>query len=226
MVRSIRDPILDKEIDFEYEVPELEKSIKGEPDARTALETLERLGCDRKQILRRLVMYGCGSAKDVQAVKGAFLRRRTYVLKLSKRLTEVASEIEMANKYLADAGIDLSSPVSQQVQAHAEFLERMGNTILKDLSSQRISGRDPHLVFLAEMVKSVTGDPHYKELADLVNVGRLTSDKPDSLHTAGSMRKLIERFGPLDLAKAIERFNKDHKSRTDKKRRHPKITLC
>jgi len=91
------------------------------------------------------------------------------------------------------------------LRSDAEFLERLANTIIKDLATKRISGRDQHLVFLAKLIERKTGRKYYPELAELANAVRSIYDsKYKAEHTADSIRKLVDRYGPLDFESAWE----------------------
>jgi hypothetical protein len=75
----------------------------------------------------------------------------------------------------------------------------------KDLATERISGRDQHLVFLAKMIELKTGRKYYPELAELADAVRSIYDSNyRAEHTADSIRKLVDRYGPLDLESAWE----------------------
>ena len=97
------------------------------------------------------------------------------------------------------------SDCANTLRSHSDFLKRLANTTVKDLANKRISGRDQHLVFLAEMIELKTGRRHYRELAELADAVRSIYDsnyKAD--HTADSIRKLVDRYGPLDFESAWE----------------------
>jgi hypothetical protein len=209
MDRTPAEPVFRKEIDWESVIPKLKDYIEASKDAgeaKLALETLVKLGCDRDLILHRLHMYAGGSRADVTTLKRAFQYRRDFVSKLSNRLkNEVAPAIARANSYLDDAGIDLITTLEEDVLCYADLLDRLNKSFLSDLASKRISGRDHHLVFLAKMIEAVTGTPHYKELAVLADTVALAFDPGcKAIHTAESMRKLVKRYGPLDFESAWE----------------------
>jgi hypothetical protein len=219
------EPIFRKEINWESAIPELMGHIgkcKDATEARHALEALVKLGCDRDLILRRLYMYAGGNRADVMSLKRAFQYRRDFVSKLSNRLkNEVAPAIVRANAYLNDAGIDLVTTLNEDVLSYTDLLDRLNKRVLSDLASRRISGRDHHLVFLAKMVEAVTGTPHYKELAVLADTVALAFD-PESraIHTAESMRKLVKRYGRLDLESGweLEQLKRRIAKRIDRKK--------
>jgi hypothetical protein len=192
--------ILSKEIDWTEVIKEMKVRIKSEQVAQEALMTMTRLGCDENRILRGLYEYSGGSPADVNAVKAHFRSRKTRILNLSKRMAKMASEIEQVEKDLAEAQIIATANVAEGLRSHAEFLSRVAQSTLENLTSERVSGRDHHLVFLAWMFRQITGKPHYKELAELADtVGRLYDSNYVPIHTAGSMRKRVVRNGPLDL---------------------------
>jgi hypothetical protein len=193
------------EIVWEEVLAEMQGHIGSRPAAKSALDRMVNLGCDRQTILRRLYMY-CGGTPDmVRVTKGEFRRKWRSVLKVSKQLREMAANINKARDILADAGFVVSSPrTCEIILAEAEFLEQLANTFLKDLASDRVTGRDHHLKFLAEMFERITGRPHYGQLADLTGAVRqgYTGDPGEA--TAEDIRQRVKRYGALDVASAAE----------------------
>jgi hypothetical protein len=199
------DAIFKEEIIWEHVIPELEKNIAKTNSAKAALDTVVRAIGDRNRVLRKLYNFGGGSPDLARAVKAAFSQRRKYILKVSQNMREVAGEIEKAHKYLCDMDLAVHSDCANTLRLHADFLERLANTIVKDFATKRISGRDHHLVFLAKMIELKTGREHYRELAELADAVRSMYDSTYRAdHTADSIRKLVDRYGPLDFESARE----------------------
>ncbi len=199
------DDIFKVKIDWEDLIPELEKHIAQRNSAKAALDTVVRAIGDRDLVLRKLYNFGGGSPKLVRAVKAAFSERREYILKVSHNMRDVAAEVEKAHKYLSDMGLDVHSDCANTLRSYADFLKRLANTIVKDLATKRISGRDQHLVFLAKTIELKTGRKYYRELAELANAVRSIYDSNfKAEHTADSIRKLVARYGPLDFESAWE----------------------
>jgi hypothetical protein len=155
------DAIFKEEINWEHVIPELEKHIAKRNRAKAALDTVVRAIADRDLVLRKLYNFGGGSPVLALAVKAAFAQRRKYILKVSHNMRELAGEIEKAHKYLSDMNLDLQSDHANTLRSHSDFLKRLANTIVKDLATERISGRDQHLVFLAKMIELRTGRKYY-----------------------------------------------------------------
>jgi hypothetical protein len=199
------DAIFKVEIDWAQAIPELEEHIGKSNRAKAALDTLVRAGCDRELVLRKLYEFGGGFPEQASAAKAAYSERREYILKVSNDLREVAGKIEKAHKYLSDMGLVVHSDRANTLRLDADFLKRLANTIVKDLATERISGRDQHLVFLSKMIELRTGRKYYLELAELADAVRSLYDstyKAD--HTADSIRKLVSRYGLLDFESARE----------------------
>ena len=199
------DAIFKLEIDWEHVIPELEKHIAKTNSAKDALATVVRAIGDRDLVLRKLCNFGGGSPELARAVKAAFSQRRKYILKVSHNMREVAGEIEKAHKYLSDMSLVVHSDRANTLRLDADFLKRLANTIVKDLANERISARDQHLVFLAKMIELRTGRKYHRELAELAQAVRSMYDPNYQVeHTADSIRKLVDRYGPLDFESAWE----------------------
>jgi hypothetical protein len=160
-------PILSKEIVWAHVLPEIRRHIERQNDAKQALNTLVNLGCDRNQILRQLYMYVAASPKDVRALKRELSWKREQILTTAKNLEKVALEVEKANANLALSEFHLSNSPEQEMRSYGELLQRFGNSLFSQLASGRISGREHHLVVLAEMIERSTGTQHYKEIGVL-----------------------------------------------------------
>jgi hypothetical protein len=224
------DDIFKVKIDWEDVIPELEKHIAKRHSPKAPLDTVVRAIGDRDLVLRKLYMFGGGSPAQASAAKAAFLERQKYILKVSNDLREVAGEIEKAHKYLSDLDMVVHSDCANTLRSHSDFLKRLANTTVKDLANKRISGRDQHLVFLAEMIELKTGRRHYRELAELADAVRSIYDsnyKAD--HTADSIRKLVDRYGPLDFESAWEledvrtKLEQQHSRRRGRKNRRKRV---
>lgn len=198
------DPIFKKEVVWAEIIREMEGHIKAVPDAKDALDTLVTAGCNRKQILRHLYMFLGGSPEDARAVKKGFSRCRTQVTALVTHLKNVADEIERVEHNLRYTGLmELrSGTLAEDMRHMTEFLSRLERTVIKDMASERISGREKHFVLLAYMVREVTRRPHYKKigaLADAVGVGYNPTFEPK--YTAEVVEKLVSRHGWLKRKK-------------------------
>jgi hypothetical protein len=203
--RVLGDAIFKEEIIWGHVIPELEKNIAKTNRAKAALDTVARAIGDRDLVLKKLYNFGGGSPELARAVKAAFSQRRKYVLKVSQNMRDVAGEIEKAHKYLSDMDLVVHSDRANTLRSDADFLERLANTIVKDLATKRISGRDHHLVFLARLIESKTDRKYYRELAELADAVRSMYDSNYRAdHTADSIRKLVDRYGPLDFESAWE----------------------
>ena len=84
--------------------------------------------------------------------------------------------------------------VSSIVLFCPNVLKKLADAALKRPSSDKISGRDQHLRFLAEMVAVTTGREHYAELAELTAAVRVgyTGEIVDA--TADNIGKLVRRM--------------------------------
>jgi hypothetical protein len=168
MGSSSETDIFKKQINWETVLSEIQREIEESPAAKAALNKLVQLGCDRRLILRKLYMYCGGSPEHVLAAKKQFRWRWKFILKLSERLKADAKDINRAKDFLLDAGLDMVCDTEERLSSYAELIERLGNSLLKDLASRRITARDHHLIFLAKMTEKIARRPHYRELADLV----------------------------------------------------------
>jgi hypothetical protein len=192
-----------KEIIWSEIIPEVDRYVSASPVAKAALDTLVASGCDRSRVLRALYKYCGGSPDIVRAAKRDFRWKRDFVLKLAQRLEKrVVPEMKNAERILEDAGIALSSTVVEEIESYAEFLRDLANAVLKRPSSGRITARDQHLRFLAEMVEIITGREHYAELTELTAAVRLGYAGNPGTATAANIGRLVRRIrseGPLDF---------------------------
>jgi hypothetical protein len=189
-------------------IPESERHIASNTAAKAALDGLEASGCDRGRILRALYMYCGGTPEKVSAVKKKLRWQRGFILKLAKQLEKrVVPDIKRAERILDDAGIAVSSSEPEALESYAELLKRLADAALKRPSSARVTGRDQHLRFLAEMVAITTGREHYAELAELAAAVRMGYTGEPGNATADNIGRLVRRLrrrGPLDLGSAQE----------------------
>jgi hypothetical protein len=195
--------ILSKQVSRAQAIRDVELHIEANPGAATALDGLVEQGCNRERILWSLYQFCGGNPADAEAVKRVFASRRESLLRFSKRLTGIASDLEAAKLYLSDMELDIVFPQSliEQISSLAASLEVIANTAMKRYSSRRTSGRDHHLVYLATIIKGATRREHYKELAELIDAIRFGYDpKYEEKETANTIRNLVDRNRPLDLA--------------------------
>jgi hypothetical protein len=184
-------------------IPEVDRYVSASSAAKAALDTLVQSGCDRSRILRALYKYCGGSPDMVRAAKRDFRRKRDFILKLAKRLERrVVPEIKNAEQILEDAGFAVSSSAVEEIESYAEFLRDLANAVLKPPSSGRITARDQHLRFLAELVEIITGREHYAELTGLTAAVRFGYAGDPGTATAANIGRLVRRIrseGPLDF---------------------------
>jgi hypothetical protein len=199
--------ILGKEVSREQAIQELEGHIGRSKKAATALNELVEAGCNRKEVLWALYKFCGGSPAEADAVKHVFAARRDFLLRYSKRIKRVVSDLKIAESCLSDMELGAVFPQNlvEPILSLAEFLGNLANTVVKHYSWGRTSGRDHHLVHLAMMIEKATGRQHYKELADLVDAIRLGYDPMcQKAETADTIRNLVDRNKPLDLAFSSE----------------------
>jgi hypothetical protein len=199
--------VLSRQVSRAQAILELEGHIRASPEADTALKTLVQAGCNEQTILWSLYQFCGGSPTEARDVKRAFETRRQYLLRVSRRLMRLATDLQTARSYLSDMELEIVVPQNliEQIPSLAAFLNELANTVVKRYAWKRTSGRDHHLVFLAMMIEQATGREHYKELADLVHTIRLAYDPTyDETETAETLRNLVDRNRPLDLASSPE----------------------
>src|SRR6185437_5992103 len=102
------------------------------------------------------------------------------------------------------------TPDGSSLVRYADFLNRVGKLAYRNLVSKRISGRDQHLVFLSRFVERVTGGPHHRKIADMVNATRQRYDHNSTkIETEDSIRKRVSHHSPnfvveLELEATLE----------------------
>jgi hypothetical protein len=145
-------------------------SASGETStAQAALDKLVRLGCDPQRIFRLLYMYVGGEPEKIAAVKKGYRWRRDHLLATAEALCATANDVEQANAHLSFEGINVYNSPDRDMRIYGELLKFFANISFKDLGSKRVSARNHHLVALKKMIKEVTGTPHYREIATLVD---------------------------------------------------------
>jgi hypothetical protein len=183
-------------IDWPAAIVETQRFIDGVPAAKAAFNELVARGCERERILRALYRYCGGGTDTVQTAKREFARKRSQLLNLVTRLEKrVIPDLTEAESILHDAGIEISSSfVSDTIRSYADLLRGLTDAVLGRPASGRVTGRDHHLRFLAEMVKIVTGREHYAELAELIGAVQLGYTGKPETRTAENIGKLIRRL--------------------------------
>jgi hypothetical protein len=209
MHKLSRQDIASVEISWPETIREVERHINSEPAARAALDKLTKLGCDGERILKALYTYCGGTEAEVRAAKEDFGTQRRSILKLTAKLeTTIVPEISEAEGILREAGFDVSSAVTAEaILAYAEFLKDLGNAVFGRPASGRVSGRDHHLRFIADMMKIVTGREHYAELAELIAAVRCGYTGDPGTVTATNIGKLVRRIrteGPIEFEHSRE----------------------
>jgi hypothetical protein len=214
------------ELDWDAVIKALIGHFRSNDEASTAKEALARLvaaGCDEKEILQNLYAYCGGDPRAMQALRVAidFGRCKKRMLAIAELLQKASSEIEPAEQLLTDLGLSHTmKPDVSSLEKYADLLRRVGKVAYRKLASKRISGRDQHLVYLARMIDALTGKPHYRELADLVNaMGLLYDPGTTKIETAESIRKRVSHYGLLDLVSEIDLIDMQRPHRPSKNRR-------
>jgi hypothetical protein len=211
--RGVPVPKPTDELDWDAIHEELSGYFNSNREARTALESLVAAGCRERAVLQNLYLFCGGRPQEMQAVRKAlnFEGRRKRMLAIATLLKEASSEIGAAERLLEDLGLTHTlRPDCSSLDTYADFLNRVGKTAYRNLASGKISGRDQHLVFLAKYVESVTGDPHHREIAHLVDAMRLHYDRDYAeRETPESIRKRVKRHSPnlilgLELEATLE----------------------
>lgn len=199
------------ELAWDAVIKELIGHFNSNDDARTAKAALARLvaaGCDKSEILQNLYMYCGGDPRAMQALRVAidFGRCKKRVLAIAELLQKASSEIGAAEQLLTDLGVSHTmKPDVSSLEKYADLLRRIGEVAYRKLASKCTSGRNQHLVYLSRMIDALTGKPHYRELADLVNAMRLLYDPGTKrIDTAESIRKRVSHHGLLDLGSELE----------------------
>ena len=187
--------VFEKVIVWEEALKEVENHIQQDADAKNALVTLAKKGCDRKSILKQVYLYAGGAPADAAEVKKQFAFRRKFVANVGQELGSLVPKLERVGTYLSDAGLEVTWPVSgEELSSLAEFMKGIADRYLKHLASRRVSGRDHNLVSLVETVDKITGREHYQELAEIVDSVR-TAYRPSSRPLgAGDVRDVVRRY--------------------------------
>lgn len=202
---------LTDELDWNAIAEELTEHFNSNKETRAAKDALARLesaGCDKRIILQNLYLFCGGDPHSMQSLRKAmdFEGRRRKILAIGELLEAASSGIQVAEELLAD--LDLTcyfTPDRFKLEKYAELLKRIGNTVYRELTSKRVSGRDQHLLFLCRMVGRVTGKPHYREIADLVTATkRHYSPAWTGVETEDGIRKRVSRHGPTDVGIELE----------------------
>jgi hypothetical protein len=162
-----------------------------------ALKGLVSAGCQEELLLKGLYAYCGGDPKIAQEIKTDFRRHRERMIALSKQLLQDADEVKACEDLLRKDGLVMHfAPQTRQLMGTtASVIQRIADKLFSRIASGRVSGRDDNIRYLAEMVRNVTGRPHYKELADLVQATRDAYHKktqPDRVANAESIRKLVK----------------------------------
>ena len=219
------DPIFKKKIVRAKVFPEVERHINAIPDAKEALATLVKAGCKRKRILLYLYWFIGGDPRDVQAVKRGFARCRTQVSALATHLENVADEIKQVEHNLRYTGLaDVATgDLPEDMRSMANFLSRLNRTVIKDMASGRVSGREKNLVLLAYMVGEVTGRPHHREIGALADAVGMGYD-PNFIqkYTAKAVEKLVKRHGWVKPPKKKQKPKAKGRRRSSTRRRRKK----
>ena len=104
------------------------------------------------------------------------------------------------------------TPDTKQMRTYATTLQRLADTIFKDMDYERKGGRDQHIVFLHEVIHRTTGRDHYAEIAAITDaVARGYSPKMVKSHDAEDIRKLIKRSDMLDLMSELSEISDNRK---------------
>jgi hypothetical protein len=195
------------ELDWVKICEELKTSLNS--DGRRALVKLAAAGCGEREILQNLYLFCGGNPYEMRKLRKDldFPRTKKKVLKIARLLFDATSEIPVAERLLRDLGLSTWNiiPETSKIEQFAVLLSRVGETAYSQLASQKVSGRDQHLVYLCALIKVRTGRLHYAEVADLVNAIQLAY-RPGSLEiaTERSIRARVSYHRPPDLGSALE----------------------
>jgi hypothetical protein len=157
-------------------------------------------------------MYCGGSPEMVRATKGQLQTNYRFILRLAAHLRErVVPQVKTAERILDEAGFTVHSGI-EEIEGYAELLVKLADLSLKRAASDKVSGRDQHLRFLAEMVARITGREHYAELAKLTGAVKFayTGEIWDvTAETIGRKIRKLRRLDSIDdcSARELEEFS-------------------
>jgi hypothetical protein len=187
--------VFKKAIAWEEVLPEVAGHIKKDPHAQTALDILVKARCDPERILMHAYLYAGDDERDADAAKRDYAWWANHIEKVVEELEALAGQVERITAYLYGIGIDATSPRSAwELRSCADALKTV-EPFLKELASQRVSRRDDYLLYLADVVKTITGREHYKELAAITDAVRFVYDPSNRKRsTAEDVRYKVRRY--------------------------------
>jgi hypothetical protein len=175
------------------------KAIREVDRAEQALETLTKAGVNEGAILRGVFSY-CGpipqprtrtkgNKNDVGLHEARLFNDRVGVL--ADKLGKLADEFEEIVQGLPrfSPGWEIHSRLSIHMREHAQLLKARYKGFRSGRPAR--SGRNHHLFYLVQLVRIVTGDEHYNELAELSNAVR---DDPQGGKSPKSLSEIVTRF--------------------------------
>ena len=196
------------ELEWDVVQPELSTYLKSTKDAKDALACLVAAGCDETSVLRNLYLFCGGKPEEMRAVRTALNLRgsKSRMLAIADLLQKASSEVQVAEQMLADQSLNHTlTPDCAALDRYADFLRRVGEHVYDKLASERISGRDQHLVYLCRLVERFTGREHYRELTDLVNAARrLYQPGSTKIETVETIHKRVWRNRRLVFGSELE----------------------
>jgi hypothetical protein len=191
-------------------------AINEVPEAREALRSLVRNGCDRSVILTNLFFYCGGTAEELRVGLKNALDFRDRLGWVSNRLVEDAAWVEeMTEKCIKyRTPIYGLSDLPATLRSFAEMLSTVGTAYRRGLKNVRLgnkdtrkgkersksrmnptAGRTQHLVYLAYYVKGLGDLPrsrHFQLLARLV--AAVLNDQRPILRVADGLRNAVAAF--------------------------------
>ena len=178
-------------------------SVLSDKIAAAALAQLFWCGCDPLTVLSLLANFaGVGiNLGHLRKRMKSFLKRVTA---LSRRLEEDAKEVRAVDKFLR---LELEFP--DEMQRFSSYIKEFYTEEVRSTVLSRGTGLQAELVDAVQLVRTVTGRPHYAELAELV---RVLSNKPIG---EDNLRKQVDAFstrlygprGPRQIQRLAEYGN-------------------
>jgi hypothetical protein len=149
----------------------IENAAKDSPvDAIESAKRLVAAGCDWVYLLAVVEVYCLTPSPELTSETQ---RRNKQLRMLSRKIAGFASRLSKLRKQIEDLNRDIGASTGIDAAPHApDFTEYDGVLAMAQsltLPSAQVSKAEKGaLTFLYHLVKSATGRPHYRELADLV----------------------------------------------------------
>jgi hypothetical protein len=177
---------------------ELLSVIRRYPDAHNALKRLVEKNCPEELIARDLCLYCGGNPKDIELLRKSVLHQQGRLAEYSRQLCEAAEMVSQSYPWFELFGFRMHVKAFEELpgtlRGYADLLGVLHKFAKK--GTGKYTMRTAHLVYLALLIKKLTGEPHFSELAKLVRACQMEY---------GSSR---EAASPKSIQKAFNHFRK------------------